>query len=750
MCSLVFCLEWNSAFVFCMSLDPSNPFGSLGQGRNKYLKDENASLWLKMGSKLYVSHLLNADPGSQLGSSQTSSSPCLEQTNSPILTVQMSNASSPNAVDWNEQSLSSEFEERDYGEDPGISSLARPIHGSVSYNTSLLADSATASSEARLIPYGLVGGLLASIRSSQVSIWPEIASSEFCTVSSDCGYLELSRDQIDPSSVGAGFHHEAGSSMWADVHGSSGTLHSMHDQKFYFQQLNTADFLTHKLIDAKLDADNTAQDVVNGGNMLIPYGQIVAQAKIPYAAKVDSQVGRASNDEARELKKLDSFGKWMDKNIGGDCDDSLMASDSCNYWNTLDTENDKEVSSLSRHMQLNIDELGPSVILQEQLFTICDFAPDWAYTGVETKFEYLERSPEAVSSAIVKTAPKDEVLFQVRLTKMLDVGSERKWLDCSVVGCDKFLTRISDYGLYTREETVVALVRLGAAAGAVDDPTSASPGGQTAADLASTEKATETAAQNNVLSPGMAVNEEHSLRGSLAAVRKSSHAAALIQAAFRARSFRHRQHTKSNSEISETSLDLVTLGLLNKVQKVSHFEDYLHSAAIRIQQKYRGWKGRREFLKIRKRIVKIQAHVRGHQVRKQYKKVVWSVSIVEKAILRWRRKRHGLRGFRMEKTNENGVPETEKCDEYEFLRIGRRQKIAGVEKALARVQSMVRHPEARDQYMRLVKKYEDCKLSNEATSASGLVPGNCHQKDELLEIVQFFEKSEARECDHDL
>ena len=92
-------------------------------------------------SKLCVSHLLNADPGSQLGSSQTSSSPCLEQTNSPILTVQMSNASSPNAVDWSEQSLSSEFEDRDYGEDPGISSLAR--HGSVSYNASLLADSAT-------------------------------------------------------------------------------------------------------------------------------------------------------------------------------------------------------------------------------------------------------------------------------------------------------------------------------------------------------------------------------------------------------------------------------------------------------------------------------------------------------------------------------------------------------------------------------------------------------------------------------
>ena len=92
-----------------------------------------------------------------------------------------------------------------------------------------------------------------------------------------------------------------------------------------------------------------------------------------------------NNDEPGELKKLDSFGRWMDKEIGGDCDDSLMASDSTNYWNTLDTEtDDKEVSSLSHHMQLDIDSLGPS-LSQEQLFSIVDFSPDWAYSGVETK-----------------------------------------------------------------------------------------------------------------------------------------------------------------------------------------------------------------------------------------------------------------------------------------------------------------------------------------------------------------------------
>lgn len=101
--------------------------------------------------------------------------------------------------------------------------------------------------------------------------------------------------------------------------------------------------------------------------------------------------------------------------------------------------------------------------------------------------------------------------------------------------------------------------------------------------------------------------------------------------------------------------------------------------------------------------------MRGHQVRKQYKKLVWSVSILEKLILRWRRKGAGLRGFRVETATEDVPPEI-KIDEYEFLRIGRKQKVAGVEKALARVKSMVCHPEAREQYMRLVSKFESLKV----------------------------------------
>ncbi|XP_052207577.1 calmodulin-binding transcription activator 3-like isoform X2 [Diospyros lotus] len=836
---------------------------------------------VKEGGKLGSSRFLTTDPGSLLGSPQISSSSCLEQANSPVPSV---HASTPNAIDWNGQVVSSEFEEGDSGEDPGTSPVAQPVYP-VSDNTSILANEAA-------------------------------------------GFLGLSRGYLDSGLLGAGFSHSTSSSTWADKCGPSGNL-SIGKEKFYFEQPNAVDSLAHKITDA-----------VSCGDRLIPDDQRTAQEEDFHLvqlesvnnsgsqsidtspAKIDSHIGGANNEGAGELKKLDSFGRWMDKEIGGDCDDSLMASDSGNYWNTLDTENeDKEVSSLSHHMQLDVDSLGPS-LSQEQLFSIFDFAPDWAYSGIETKvlitgsflgdkkhaanskwccmfgeievsaevltdnvircqvpfhapgrvpfyitcsnrlassevreFEYREKPPEASSSINVNCAPEDEVRLQIRLAKML-LGSDRKWLDGSLSECDKcnlnkdmislmvegrkawdeikhaiMITKgynpslkealiqnllrdklyewlvcklHGDNGLHTldnegqgvihlaaalgyewamgpivaagvspnfrdargrtalhwasyygREGTIVALIRLRVAAGAVDDPTPAFPGGQTAADLASSrghkgiagylaeadltsclislsleedpinnavagiaaEKAMETAAQN-VSSPAGAIDNEHSLRGSLAAVRKSAHAAALIQATFRVHSFRQRQLTMNSGDISETSFDLVALGSLNKVQKVSHFEDYLHVAAIKIQQKYRGWKGRREFLKIRNRIVRIQAHVRGHQVRKQYKKVVWSVGIVEKAILRWRRKGQGLRGFRRGKTTENLPSETETNDEYEFLRIGRKQKVQGVEKALGRVQSMVRHPEARDQYMRLVREFENSKLSNEAADAA--------------------------------
>lgn len=79
----------------------------------------------------------------------------------------------------------------------------------------------------------------------------------------------------------------------------------------------------------------------------------------------------------------------MTNEIGEYCDVSLAGTDSRNFWNALDSQNDDKVtSSLSRQMQLDIGSLAPS-LSQEQLFSILDFSPDWAYSGSETKVFFV-------------------------------------------------------------------------------------------------------------------------------------------------------------------------------------------------------------------------------------------------------------------------------------------------------------------------------------------------------------------------
>lgn len=101
----------------------------------------------------------------------------------------------------------------------------------------------------------------------------------------------------------------------------------------------------------------------------------------------------------------------------------------------------------------------------------------------------------------------------------------------------------------------------------------------------------------------------------------------------------------------------------------------------------------------------LKAHVRGHQVRKNYKKITWSVGIVEKVILRWRRRGNGLRGFKSEAIAESLSmvdASSSNGDDFDFLKEGRKQTEERLQKALARVKSMVQYPEARDQYRRLL------------------------------------------------
>lgn len=199
------------------------------------------------------------------------------------------------------------------------------------------------------------------------------------------------------------------------------------------------------------------------------------------------------------------------------------------------------------------------------------------------------------------------------------------------------------YLLDARERTVVALKTLGADPGALTDPTPEFPNGRTPADLASTNghkgiagflaessltshlstltlkelKVNITNNPNQICTPPAGVDsfdsseesssQTGSLKDTLSAVRNATQAAARINQVFRLQSFQRKKVAEldnAKDDINEDPLSLVTL---KSATKASGPHDMpLSAAAVRIQNKFRGWKGRKEFLIIRQRIVKIQ------------------------------------------------------------------------------------------------------------------------------------------------
>ncbi|KAL5700685.1 hypothetical protein ACHQM5_026102 [Ranunculus cassubicifolius] len=882
---------------------------------------------VKEGSRSNTFGVLTPEAATQTGSSQSCSAPLSAQVDSNAPTIQASYASSPSTENFNGHTSYSELlEDVESKEDLITSPLADAIMFSGRPNVTQHLHDKEGFSTSSGKQGGTGFGDKCFIHLSDRPMLSDILS--FNTGppnSADFVTRKITDVKVEPFNFyGDGL--DPGAMLLPDGHAEVllRSCHKVFQETLANGNSDQADYVSSKNheqngISSSYDLSNENQFQFLQSQLQDNSGSCQLVSSNGHSSGLGNACVKAElhNDESRELKKLDSFGRWMNKELGRDCDDSLMGSDSGNYWNTVDTENDdKEVSSLSQHMQLDNDSLPPS-LSQEQLFSICDFSPDWAYSGIETKvlvsgsflctrkrlgttewccmfgevevpaevladnvlrcqaplhaagrvpfyitcsnrlacsevrdFEYRE-NPSCQSSLAVISEPEDEMRLQIRLAKLLCLGLKQNTVDCSFENCEKcnikneltstwneekkeweriekasmafeqnhenpkdslirmlLKDKLSDWlvcsvheegkgphilddegqgvihlaaalgfdwamspivsagvspsyrdahgrtGLhwaayYGREETVVALVKLGAAPGAVDDPTSNFPGGRTAADLASSRghkgiggylaEADLTSHLSSLIrkmgsvaatiAPEEAVETvsvegieegQLSLKSSLDAVKKSAEAAALIQASFRAHSFQYRQLSSKHDEVT---MDVVALASssVTKGRKMSHFSDYLHTAATKIQQKYRGWKGRKEFLIMRSRVVKIQAHVRGHQVRKQYKKVVWSVSILEKVILRWRRKRVGLRGFRAD-TQEGGDsrPEAGKTDDYEFLRLGRKQKVAGVEKALARVQSMVRDPEARDQYMRLSTNFQKLKIGCKSGDAQNI------------------------------
>lgn len=189
---------------------------------------------------------------------------------------------------------------------------------------------------------------------------------------------------------------------------------------------------------------------------------------------------------------------------------------------------------------------------------------------------------------------------------------------------------------------VAALIASGAFAGAVTDASSQDPIGKTPAaiaatsghkglagylsELALTSHLSSLTLEESELSKGsaeveaektvdrismqsVAVSEDHlSLKDTLAAVRNAAQAAARIQSAFRAHSFRKRRQREeaAASVIDEYGINSDDIKGLSALAKAFRNPRDYNSAALSIQKKYRGWKGRKDFLAFRQKVVKIQ------------------------------------------------------------------------------------------------------------------------------------------------
>lgn len=290
-----------------------------------------------------------------------------------------------------------------------------------------------------------------------------------------------------------------------------------------------------------------------------------------------------------------------------------------------------------------------------------------------------------------------------------------------------------------REKMVAALLSAGAKPNLVTDPTPKNPGGSTAADLASlkgceglaaylSEKALveqfkdmsiagnisgslDTSATDTVITENLSEDQIY-LKDTLAAYRTTAEAAARIQAAFRDHSLKVRTKEVEFSAPEDEARSIIA------AMKIQHafrsFESKKKmAAAARIQYRFRTWKIRKDFLTMRRHAIKIQAAFRGFQVRRQYRKILWSVGVLEKAVLRWRLKRRGFRGFQVDPMEPVPDQRPESDTEEDFYRTSRKQAEERVERSVVRVQAMFRSKKAQEEYRRMKMTHNQARLEYE-------------------------------------
>lgn len=85
------------------------------------------------------------------------------------------------------------------------------------------------------------------------------------------------------------------------------------------------------------------------------------------------------------LKKMDSFNRWMSKELGdvgviADANESFTQSTSRTYWEEVESEDGSNGHNSRRDLDGYV--MSPS-LSKEQLFSIDDFSPSWTFVGCE-------------------------------------------------------------------------------------------------------------------------------------------------------------------------------------------------------------------------------------------------------------------------------------------------------------------------------------------------------------------------------
>ncbi|CAL5198962.1 unnamed protein product [Lathyrus oleraceus] len=314
------------------------------------------------------------------------------------------------------------------------------------------------------------------------------------------------------------------------------------------------------------------------------------------------------------------------------------------------------------------------------------------------------------------------------------------WSGLSLDFRDKFgWTALHWAAYHGREKMVAALLSVGAKPYLVTDPTHQNPGGYTAADLAhtrgyhglaaylsekflveqfndmslagNTSGSLETSTYHPVNSKNL-TEEELYLKDALAAYRTAADAAARIQQAYRKHSLKLQMKAVEFSSPEAEERKIVAAMKIQRAFRNFETKKVMASAA-RIQYRSRTRKICKDFLNMRSQDIKIQAAFRCFQQRKHYHKILWSVGVVEKAVLRWRLKRKGFRGLQLNTAETEGDQNQQSDAEEEFFKTGRKQAEDRVERSVILVQAMFRSKKVQEDYRRMKLELNQAKMERE-------------------------------------